>query len=103
MFLHPSVILFTEGGVLAQAQSQVGGFGVWPGGRCLGPDPGGRLGGLAQGVSRPTPGGMCRPRLGGGCPGPGWGVSQHALRQTPLLWAVRILLEYILVLIKLLA
>ena len=42
-----------------------------------GPHPGGKLRGLARGVSRPTP--------GGGSPGPHLGrcVSQHALRQTP--------------------
>ena len=42
----------------------------------------------AQGVSRPTPGvGSPGPHQGeGGSPGPHpeWGVSQHALRQTPL-------------------
>ena len=75
-----------------------------------GPDPGGRLGGLAMEVSRPNPRGrwgsgqgvrgVSRPRpgrrLGGlarGCPGPDpeggsrprpvEGVSQYALRQTP--------------------
>ena len=63
------------------------------GGGALGPDPGGRLGGLAGGVSRPIPRGVVggpgrKGGLGpgpGGCPGPGLGVvcvSQHALRQT---------------------
>ena len=65
MFLHVSVIL--------------------SGGGAPGPDPGGEVGGLARGVSRPRPrgevGGLAG---GGGCPGPGLlrGVSQHALRLT---------------------
>ena len=92
------------------------------------PRPRGEVGGSGQGgVSRPTPGGS-RPTRGGpgphlrgvqaqpwgvsrpspgGCSGPGpGGVSQHALRQTPLpsrwllLWVVRILLECILVLLS---
>ena len=42
----------------------MGRLGSLAGGGCLGPDPGGRLGGLAGGVSRPTP---------RGCPGPGPG------------------------------
>ena len=69
-------------------------------GGCLGPNPGGRLGGLGVGCVHahtqgggvqahtrvggcpgPYPGGVSRPTPGG-CPGPG-GVSQHALRQTP--------------------
>ena len=55
----------------------------------------GSLRGLARGVSRPTPRGVSRPTprgvsrpTPGGSPGPhpggGGGVSQHALRQTPL-------------------
>ena len=80
--------------------------------RSAGPHPGEKLRGLAGGVSRPTP-------RGGEVEGSGLGVlqahtrggvsqhavSQHALRKTPppksrrlLLRAVRILLEYILVL-----
>ena len=73
-------------------RGEVGGSS-WRGG-CLGPDPGGRLGGLA--------GGCPGPHLG--VPGPGLGcVSQHALRQTPissrrlLLRAVGILMKCILV------
>ena len=81
-------------------------------GGCLGPGPGGRLEGLAgegglqahtRGVQAHTKGESPGPHPGGS-PGPGLGgVSQHALRQTPpaskqlLLWAVRILLECILV------
>ena len=87
MFLHMSIIMFT---------GEVG---------CLGPHPGGRLGGLVWGVSRPTPRGCVQGhtrRVQAHAQG---GVSQHALRQTPppppsrclLLWAVRILLECILV------
>ena len=90
-----------------------------PQGGCLGPGPGGRLGGLASrvsrprsrgsfggsgwGVSRPRPEGVVSKPRPGGCPGPGLGcVSQHALRQTPppqhmATAAVRILLECILV------
>ena len=82
-------------------------------GGCLGPGPGVRLRGLAEGVSRPTPGGSPDPHLGGlqahtGVSRPTLGglqahtrgegvsrprprprgrgrgcVSQHALRQTP--------------------
>ena len=54
------------------------------------------------GFSRPTPRGVSRPTLGGGVSRPtprGGGVSRHALRQTPpdspLLWPVCILLEFI--------
>ena len=58
----------------------------------------GELKGSGQrGVSRPTPGGISRPTPNG-FSRPTWGVSQHALRQTPLLMrAVCILLECILV------
>ena len=77
-------------------------LGVWPGGiqahTC-----GGGGWGSGWGVSRPTPRGV-KAHTQAGCPGPGpeGGVSQHALRQSPhsrwlLLWAVRILLEYIFV------
>ena len=78
------------------------------------PTPRGKLRGQAWGVSRPTPGESPGPHWGclqahtQGVPRhspSGGGVSQHALRQTPLpsrwllLWVVRILLECILVLI----
>ena len=46
-------------------------------------------------VSRPIPRGGVEGSGQGGAPGPHLGVSQHALRL--LLWAVRILLEFILV------
>ena len=80
-------------------------------GGCLGPDPGGRLGGLGGvqahnrggGVQAYIQGGGCRPTPGVSRPRPR-GVSQHALGQTPssrrlLLRAVRILLECILVIL----
>ena len=59
--------------------------------RSLGPHPGGKLRGLAWGVSRPTPGREVEGSGLGGSGGPHprglqahtWGVSQHALRQTP--------------------
>ena len=66
-----------------QAHTQGGSRGVWPGGVSR-PTPGGELerSGLGWGlqahtggVSRPTPRGVSRPTPG---------VSQHALRQTPL-------------------
>ena len=68
-----------QGGL--QTHTQEGSLGVWPGGLQAhtwrgspGPHPGGRVG-----VSRPTP-------RGGVSPGPHQGhVSQHALRQTPLM------------------
>ena len=52
------------------------------------PTPRGEIGGLARGVSRPTPRGVSRPTPRGvqaqGVPGPGLGgVSKQALRQTP--------------------
>ena len=61
MFLHVSVILSTgrEGG-------------------CLGPDPGGRLGVLARGVSRSRPGGS-RPWGGPGLGGPGLGPGGRCI------------------------
>ena len=73
-----------------------GGWGVWPGGMSR-PRPRGEVGGCLgpDSVQSHTRGSRPRPR----------GVSQHALRQTfpphsrqLLLWAVRILLECILVL-----
>ena len=118
IFLHLSIILFTGGGrvvfqhalqVVSQHALQVFGGEWWypslpcrwyPSMPCMGgpgPHPGGKLRGLTRGISRPTPGGSPGPHPGG-C------VSQHTLRQTPLLRgrllprAVRILLECILVL-----
>ena len=78
------------GGLLAHTQGEVG---VRPGGGVSRPTPRGEVEGSGLGDSRPTPGGISRSILG---------VSQHALRQIPssgqlLLWAVRILLECILV------
>ena len=67
------------------------------------PTPKGDVEGSGWGVSRPTPRGSPGPHPGGVSRPRPWGeVSQHALRQTPpsrrlLLWAVRILLECILV------
>ena len=98
MFLHVSVILFTGGypgpypggrlgglaggvsrpiprGMLGSGQGE----GVWPGGGgSPGPYPGGDVRGSGWEGSRPRPRprGVSRPRPGG------WGVSQHALRQT---------------------
>ena len=68
--------------------------------RFPGPHPGRKLRGLAGGVSRPTPRGSPGPYPGGLQAHTRGVVSQHALRQTPqwpLLWAVRILLECMLV------
>ena len=67
------------------------------------PRPGGEVGGLVRGVSRSTTGGgVLRPTAEGMSRPSRGGVSQHALRQTPpsrrlLLRVVRILLECILV------
>ena len=81
IFFHVSVCPRGEGGYL-QAHTQQGGWGVWLGGLqahtrgevegsgWVG-SPGPHLGRFF----RPTPGGVSRPRH--------WGVSQHALRQTP--------------------
>ena len=68
MFLHVSLILFTVGCWYPSMPCRS--LGGSPG-----PHPGGKLRGLARGVSRPTPSGVSRPRPGG--------VSQHVLRQTP--------------------
>ena len=68
MFLHVSVILFTGGGLVSQHALQVvskhalqqvsrEGYPSMPC-RFPGPHPGGKLRGLARGVSRPTPGGL---------------------------------------------
>ena len=65
MFLHVSVILFTGGG-------------------CLGPGPGGSLGGSGWGVLGPDPkgevggsaGGWCQGPHIRGCRGPLWGATQ---------------------------
>ena len=122
MFLQVSVILFTgRGGIPAclaggipaclaglwgcipaclagfQAHTQGRAWGVWPWGVSR-PTPGGSLQVHTQMVSRPRPGG------GGGLPGPhpGWCIPACTEADHPswwlLLWAVRILLECILVL-----
>ena len=115
MLLHVSVILFTGGvsqhalQVVSQHALQQVSRGWYPSMPCRfpGPHPGGKLRGLARGVSRPTPRGISRPTCRwspgphpGGSPGPHpgglqahtwWdlqvhtqgGVSQHALRQSP--------------------
>ena len=77
MFLQVPVILFT---------GWVGGAGIPA---CIAGHPGGKLRGLAWGVSRPTPRGKLRGLAGGGLQahtqGVSWPtpeVSQHALRQT---------------------
>ena len=113
--LLPSANKVCEGYVFTHVCLSTGGFsrptlrgdwGVWLGGGLSRPTPKGEVEGAGWGVSRLTP---------GGSPGPHWGglsrqrrrdgdVSQHALRQTPpnrrlLLREVRILLEYILVLV----
>ena len=78
MFLHVSVILSTVG--------VGGGVPACIGGGIPGPHPGGKLRGLAWGVSMPTPRGESWVVWlgGGGFPGlHSGGVSQHALRQTP--------------------
>ena len=78
------------GGLQAHIQGEVEGSGL---GSFQAPHPGGKLRGLTWGVSRPIPRGLQAHT---------WGVSQHALRQTPpsrhlMLQMVRILLECILV------
>ena len=97
MFLHVSVILSTGGGWYPSMSCRSP--GPHPGGRLRGlaggspgPHPGGKLKGLAfGGWPGPHPGRRLRGPAGGspgphprGSPGPHpWGVSQHALRQTP--------------------
>ena len=93
MFLHMSPILFTgEGGIPACIAGSIpvclaaGLEGWWyPSMPCrfLGPHPGGKLRGLARGVSRPTPGRVSRPTprgvsrpTPGGSPGPHLGGLQ---------------------------
>ena len=78
MFLHLSVCP-RVGVSRPRPRGEVGGSGLGD----LGPDPGGMFGGLARGVSRPTHGGGCVQPQAWEAPGRG-GVSQHALRQTPL-------------------
>ena len=102
MFLNVSVILFTGGGIPACIAGGIPAYlavGLQRGGipACLAGfqahTQGEVEGDLARGVSRPTPGGSPYPHPGG--------LSQHALRRTPLrqlpLRVVRILLECILV------
>ena len=68
--------------------------GIWPGGWSPGPHPRGGLQAHTQGeVSRPTPEGRSRGPCPGGYPSMHWGRPPKWL----LLWAVRILLECILV------
>ena len=86
MFLHVSVILFMGGDgwvvvsqhalqfVSQHALQQVSRVGGWyPSITCRfpGPHPGGKLRGLARGVSRPTPRGSPSPHLGVSRPTPG--------------------------------
>ena len=100
-------VIFSEACVKNSVRGR-GRLGLGPGGRfaglaggCLDPDPGDRLGGLTWGCLGPEPG----KRLGSldrGCPGPHLGVypSMHCDRPPSrrlLLWAIRILLECILV------
>ena len=117
MFLHVSVILFTGGGVgWRHALQQVWGVVSQHYLQVSRPTSRGKLRSLARGVSRPTPGGISRstprespgPHLGGlqahiqGSPGPHPEVCVSACTEADpprqrLLWAVRILLECILV------
>ena len=113
MFLHVSVCPQGGGcgGVIPaclagfQTHTQREAWGVWLGRGSPGPHPGGKLRGLAWGVSMPTPKGGLHTHTQGGLQAHSCGgVSQHALKHTPplhswwlLLQAVRILLECILV------
>ena len=58
--------------------------------RFPGPHPGGKLRGLARGVSRPTPGGSPGPHPGGLQAHTERGESQHALKQTHPLTATAV-------------
>ena len=112
IFSQASVILFTGGGVVSQhalqvvsqhALQQVSG-GRYPSMpcRCPGPHPGGKFRGIWPdgGVCRPTPKGEVEGDLAGGCLLPGGCLLLGGSGDPPgrlLLWAVRILLECILV------